>query len=213
MSDSLSLSDPHSRAVLEDSLLQQGRSLRWVAWTGLYAVAVAPAAADAAADAVAPAAADAVDADADADAASPGAAADADGVAADAADAAADAADAADAARQTITRRIKEEPDMRDGLKIVVTPGSYWALTQIGWLRRLDGDEYELVGARTLRRVGAQVPLAQLAAEGPGDSIKVQPTAVEPEEIHRLLIRRSIPASESAWAKWCPKPAGWGDAP
>lgn len=98
---------------------------------------------------------------------------------------------------------------MREGLKIVVTPGNYWALTQVGWLRRVDGDEYELVGARTLRRVGDMVPLAELAASGPGKTIKLMPAAVEPEELHRLLIRRCIPASEDAWAKHCPKPAGW----
>jgi hypothetical protein len=31
------------------------------------------------------------------------------------------------------------------------------------------------------------------------------------EEIHRLVIRRSRPASEATWIKHCPKPAGWID--
>jgi hypothetical protein len=98
---------------------------------------------------------------------------------------------------------------MRSGLKVIVTPGNYWALTQIGWLRRVDGDEYELVGARSLRRIGEQVPLATLAAKGPGKTIQVQPASEQPEELHRLTIRRCIPANEAAWAKECPRPKDW----
>lgn len=98
---------------------------------------------------------------------------------------------------------------MRDGLKLLVTPGSYWGLTQIGWLRHLEGDEYEFIGCRTLRRVGQQVPLAKLADEGPDRTIELQPAAAKPEEIHRLLIRRSLPANEEAWKKHCPKPKDW----
>lgn len=101
---------------------------------------------------------------------------------------------------------------MREGLKIVVTPGNYWALTQIGWLRRVDGDEFELVGARVLRRVGDRVPLATLAAKGPGKTIHVEEAAQTPEELHRLTIRRCIPADVEAWAKHCPKPKNWKDA-
>lgn len=98
---------------------------------------------------------------------------------------------------------------MREGLKILVTPGNYWALTQIGWLRRVSGDEMELVGARVLRRIGERVPLAKLAADGPGNTIQVEAVAEIPEEVHRLAIRRCIPANEKEWAKWCPKPKDW----
>jgi hypothetical protein len=127
-----------------------------------------------------------------------------------AADAAADADADANHKRNSFLRGTS---DMRAGLKIVVTPGNYWCLSQIGWLRRVEGDEWELVGARTLRRIGEQVPLAEIAAKGPGKTIKLMPVAEQPEEIHRLLIRRSIPANEAAWAEHCPKPDDWKDEP
>ena len=194
-------SEPEARAVLEDWLSERGRDLQW-----LGAVATSHA------DAVAAAAADAADA-ADADDDDAAAATDVDDDAAADADAdTADAADAADAANGQAFKavnRMTRGNEMREGLKVLVVPGSYWSLTQIGWLRRIDGDEWELVDARVLRRVGGRVPLATLAAEGPGETIHVEKAAELPEEIHRLTIRRCIPANEKAWMEYCPKPTGW----
>ena len=99
---------------------------------------------------------------------------------------------------------------MTPGLKIVVTPGNYYGLTQVGWLRSTGGDEYELVGARTIRTVRDYIPLATLANGGPTKDVRLQDASARPEEIHRLLIRRCIPANEEKWAAECPKPKGWG---
>jgi hypothetical protein len=211
------VSEPESRAVLEDALSEQGRSLRWLP------VAVAVADADADADAVAGAVADAdagavADADAGADAGAV-AGADAGSVAGSVAgavagaDADADADADAVAVNERLIRFLRGDPEVRPGLKLVVTPGtSYWGMTQVGWLRRVEGDEWELVGARTLQRIGDLVPISTLADKGPGKTIKLLPASKEPEELHRLIIRRCIPATESAWIKHCPKPAGWIDS-
>jgi hypothetical protein len=80
-------------------------------------------------------------------------------------------------------------------------------------MRRISGDEYEtLPGSRTIVRTGNQRTLASLASDGP----KTDHTLSDPdggtEEIHRLLIRRSLPANEKVWAKHCPRPKNWQDA-
>ena len=101
---------------------------------------------------------------------------------------------------------------MRDGLKLVVTQRGYWPLVQVCWVRSVGGDEYELVGARVLRRIGDRVPLSELAAKGPGKTIRLQFAAEEPEETHRLLMGRCIPANVKNWIEHCPKPREWVDA-
>ncbi len=40
---------------------------------------------------------------------------------------------------------------------------------------------------------------------------RLSEAAEVPEEIHRLVIRRSLPASTKAWSKHCPRPADWRD--
>lgn len=126
--------------------------------------------------------------------------------------AAADAAAAVDDAdRKRLRNLLTEEPDMRPGLKIVTLPGRYgYSVTRVGWLRRVSGDERELVNARTIIRTQARAigGLDKLASSGPkGYTLSDKTEGVE--EIHRLLIRRSLPASETAWRKECPKPENW----
>jgi hypothetical protein len=101
---------------------------------------------------------------------------------------------------------------MRDGLKIIVLPGSrYYNVVRIGWLRRVSGDEYELVNARTVVRTASYEAggLARLASHGIEKRYKLSTADEGVEEIHRLVIRRSMPATEKSWAKDCPKPKGW----
>lgn len=98
---------------------------------------------------------------------------------------------------------------MREGLAIVVTPGNYWALVQVGWLRHVEGDEWELADARTLLRISGDRGLSQLAAEGPRSDHEVKPASQYPEPLHRLTIRRVVYADVKAWAKDCPRPEGW----
>lgn len=123
--------------------------------------------------------------------------------AADAIDFDFDAADAA-AADEAITHwPLLEEPDMCEGLKLLQVPGRYgYAVTIVGRLRRVAGDEYVIEpGARTVVRTSGARTLAELAADGPGrDHRLLPPTKVE-EEIHRLTVRRALVASEEAWGK------------
>jgi hypothetical protein len=101
---------------------------------------------------------------------------------------------------------------MKDGLKIIQLPGRYgYSVTLVGWLRRINGDEYELLNACTVARNGNYKldGLQKLASDGPKKSYDVTSAASMPEEVHRLLIRRSLPANEAAWREHCPKPKGW----
>ncbi len=166
-------SDPEKRAVLEDYMIEHGRTVR----------SVLPCAADADADA------DAADADADA--------ADADAI-------------------KYIRLRLEplKEPNMKQGLKLIQVAGRYgYAVTLVGWLRRVAGDEFELVpGHVTVAHTGNRRTLDDLAANGlKGDHVASAPAKM-PEELHRLLVRRVKPASVEAWSKVCPRPAKWTEA-
>ena len=135
------------------------------------------------------------------------------------ADAATDAA-AADTADADADARIRKqlhsiltgEIDMKDGLKLIQVPGRYgYSVTLAGWLRRESGDEFTLHGAVTVARTGGyrMDGLQRLATEGPKKGYDVTEPAKAVEEVHRLLIRRSLVADEKAWAKACPRPDGW----
>jgi hypothetical protein len=108
---------------------------------------------------------------------------------------------------------------MKEGLHIVVSPGGYTPYVRIAWCRRLEGDEWELVGARIIRRYGRDQQLVNLAAKGPAkptdkgadDGTKLLDAATVPSPIHRLHAIRIEPANEEAWREHCPKPAGWGE--
>lgn len=101
---------------------------------------------------------------------------------------------------------------MSPGLKIIQVPGRYgYSVTRVGWLRRVAGDEWELLpGARTIIRSGGIRTLSELAEDGPKKDHTLSTPAAGLEEIHRLVIRRSLPANTKAWGDHCPKPKGWG---
>jgi hypothetical protein len=224
--------DPDVRAVLEDWERSRYRTST-IARLG-FALAFmdaddADAVGDVAADAVAAAAgasADAAADDADGDGGADAAADDAD----DGDDAAADDADGGDGADaaddvadddvvdiRAINSRFSEEPDMSPGLKIVQIAITYYrAITFVGWLKRVSGDEYVLVSPRIITRKSGQEwswnGMRELAANGPGKKYQLSDKDdADPEELHRLMIKRSIPADEKVWEKHCPKPADWKD--
>jgi len=104
----------------------------------------------------------------------------------------------------------KETHDMRNGLKIFSLPGGYYPFVLVGWLRRVEGDEYEVLGGRVIRRFGQSQALSSLAQKGPAKDTELL-AASPTETVHRLLIGRCIPCEPSAWAKECPKPKEWRD--
>jgi len=183
-------SDPDAREVLRDWMLE--RNMRE------ERLGVMLQAADAAAAA---AAADADDAD------------DAAAAAADDADAD-DADDAADAdADARTTNLLTEEPDMRNGLKVIQLPGSgYWVPTFVGWLRRVSGDEWELcAGYRVINRTQGvtQGGLDRIAEGPPKKGYQFGEPSGVPQEVHRLLVRSSRPANAEAYAVLVPRPRDW----
>jgi hypothetical protein len=201
-------SDPLCRRALDDYSAEHGYQqarLGVALWIAADAAAVAADADDADAAAAA-AAADAAAAD-DADAAVADAA-----VADDDADAAVADAAVADAVR-ILHSLLTKEIDMRNGLKVFQLPGRYgYSVTLVGWFRRVAGDEYEAHNVCTIARTGSYAldGLQKLASAGPGKrGYDVTKAADMPEEIHRLLLRRVLPANEAAWREHSPKPKGW----
>lgn len=102
---------------------------------------------------------------------------------------------------------------MRDGLKVLQLPGRYgYSVTKVGWIRRAGGDEWELLpGSVSVFRTQGRATLDQLASRGLGDDHGATEPAKLGEDLHRLVIRRSLPADEKAWLKLVPKPKGWKD--
>lgn len=104
---------------------------------------------------------------------------------------------------------------MSEGLYLVQISITYYrALTIVGWLRRVRGDEYELApGARIVTRAPGEAAswtgLDDLAASGPGERYTLHAAMTQPEPLHRLMIKRAKPCDESAWAQHCPRPADW----
>lgn len=103
---------------------------------------------------------------------------------------------------------------MREGLVVIQVLGTYRRVTRVGWARRVEGDEWELVGARTIwRRYGNSQPVAigRLAAEGlpDGHQLLEADDVKCPELLHRFSARRVFVANAEKWAKHCPRPKGW----
>lgn len=208
-------SDPSTRRVLADYRLERGQNPGrlgvelWVADAADAHAVDADAdahAADAHADAPDDAHADDVDADADVPD-------DTDAADAHADDAHTDAHVVDAAIRHSLHNLLTGELDMKDGLKVIQVPGRFgYSVTLVGWVRRVNGDELELLNAVTVARTGTYRldGIQRLASEGPGKrGYDVTEPAKLPEELHRLLVRRSLPANEAAWQDYCPKPKGW----
>lgn len=106
---------------------------------------------------------------------------------------------------------------MREGLMLMVSRGSYWGLTRLGWLRRVEGDEFEIVNCRTVLRTGAWDPeglQVLVQSKGKFSNHRLGLMAKVPEPIHRLQMIRPmmIPLEDvGAWEKHCPKPKDWVD--
>ncbi len=104
---------------------------------------------------------------------------------------------------------LTQEDEMQNGLAIVTTPGGSYPYVRVGWLRHREGDWWDFLGARVIKRFGqGNATLAGLAQSGPVRGTEL--LAASPvEHVHALHAIRVIPAVEKAWATECPKPEGW----
>jgi hypothetical protein len=210
--------DPDARSVLEDWTLTHG-------WrTTRFGIAIASDDADDAPDAYAARLADDIDDAADDaidDATDAYDGAYDDGAYDDAAGAYDDVDNVGDAngyddddaaLRNRLNQNLYGDLYMTDGLKIIRVPGGRYGypVTLVGWMRRVAGDEWEIVGARVMIRTGAPRAsgLARAASHGPEQHYTLSESADGPEELHRLLIKRVWPCIREAWERECPRP-GW----
>lgn len=104
---------------------------------------------------------------------------------------------------------------MREGLVFMVSPGAWRILCRVGWLRRVEGDEWELVNCRSVIRTGGYdsdglQKLAQCRGEIKNHTLGLISKIAEP--IHRLQMIRPLPIPREDWESWeahCPKPKDW----
>lgn len=212
--------DPAVRLVLSDhELLSRGRKSRALMGMGLLNTDAAGVATTNAATNAAGASAYATAAAAATDTAATDTA-DADDAATDAADAAAVAAVAATAdADAAFSRMLAKEIDMREGLKLIKLPG-YYGPVRVGWLRRIDGDNYELLpGSVLVIRTSGSRALAELAADGPVDRSgehtnrpvqdhKLTDKAGTAHDVNEFRVWQAIDCGD-AWREFVPQPKEW----
>ncbi len=98
---------------------------------------------------------------------------------------------------------------MKEGIAIISQPSGWYPYVQIGWLKHLDGFEWEIHGVRVIRLFGPNVALTTLAEKGPQHGTELLPASHLPELIFRPNVRRCIVADARAWVKECPKPKSW----
>lgn len=100
-----------------------------------------------------------------------------------------------------------KELEMQNGQLVIISqPSGYYPYVHVGWLKHVGGFEWELHGARIIRRFGNNIAITTLAVKGPQNGTELLPKSEEPESIFRPNVTRCIPANVEAWAKDCPCP-------
>jgi hypothetical protein len=103
-----------------------------------------------------------------------------------------------------------EASHMIDGaLQIISVPAGSYPYVLIGWAKRFGGDEYDIHGARIIKRFGNTAALSDLAENGPKKDTQLLMASVLPERINRIHVTRCIPCNPKAWKKECPRPKDW----
>lgn len=98
---------------------------------------------------------------------------------------------------------------MRNGLYLLTTPSSgNVAVLRVGWLRRVEGDEYEVINARTPLR-GEYKTTFDMAQNAPPPGWKWTEPLERPLQLHRFQIRAPVELSAEGYAKLCPRPEGF----
>ena len=93
---------------------------------------------------------------------------------------------------------------MREGLTILFSTGTYFSSCRMGWLRPVNGDEWEILSARNVRRTASNgiIALATCAAEKGLGGHELGEVDPEPEDVHRLHCLKSIRVAEKDWPLW-----------
>lgn len=99
---------------------------------------------------------------------------------------------------------------MREGLKLIKFPG-YYGPVYIGWLRRIGGDQYELVpGCRWITRLSGNRDCLALADDGPLDDHKIHPASKKATpDVNEFRVWQAWNVDEEKWLPHCPKPKDW----
>ena len=97
---------------------------------------------------------------------------------------------------------------MREGLKLIKLPG-YYGPVRVGWLRRIDGDNYELLaGSVLVIRTNGSRALAELAADGPLKDHKLTDKAGTAHDVNEFRVWQAIDCGD-AWREFVPQPKEW----
>jgi hypothetical protein len=99
---------------------------------------------------------------------------------------------------------------MKEGLYVWSQPSGGVVVLRIGWIRRVEGDEYEAQHMVTPKRNGDySVMLADLAIDGPTKKWDYTRPLPRPSPLNRFHIFGPVSLEPSQWSEICPKPKGW----
>lgn len=101
---------------------------------------------------------------------------------------------------------------MRPGLKIIQIAGRYgYSVTLVGYMRRVGGDEWDMLpGHTSVVRTGGVRNIDELANDGPMDDHRCSQPARSVEEVNRVFLRRCKPANVEKWPM-VKRPKDWKD--
>lgn len=99
-----------------------------------------------------------------------------------------------------------KEPQMFEGMALIQVKGNYgYLITKVGWLHRVEGDEWVIRGSIIIKRTGVLTDIEILASEGLNSShIASAPTKVG-ERLHRWTPVRCLEVNVDKWITLCPK--------
>ena len=99
---------------------------------------------------------------------------------------------------------------MKNGLYLFTQPSGGVTVIRIGWIKRLEGDEYEVLNSVTPKRAGDYETMwSDVAIDGPPKKWSFTRPIPGGCPITRWQILGPVPLQESQWTKLCPKPKDW----
>ena len=99
---------------------------------------------------------------------------------------------------------------LKNGLMFWAQPSGSVVVLRLGWVRRVEGDEYEALHMVTPLRNGDYDTLwDSLAIDGPPKKWKFSRPMPRPSPLNRFHILGPVSLDPKQWAEVCPKPKGW----